>query len=219
MKAIFFSIYAQQFGSLLIAIFGLLHFGKRETGIKLLGLYGLNSFIFQFLQDFLMKIHISNNTTGDFYVFTESLTLLCFFYWSFKNRIAKKLTLGLAVIYICLFFVFTYQHLGEVIGSIRTMRDLMMLLCALIYFYFLITDMPANQITKFPMFWIMTAFLVFFAGTFVLSLSLDFLVNVLKDDLAFVWTARNFFRFFFCLVVSYGLWMDLRLVKIKQAFA
>lgn len=219
MKAIFFSIYVQQFGSLLIAIFGLLHFSKRQKEIKLLGLYGLYSFIFQFLQLFLMKIHISNNTTGDFYVFTESLILLFFFYWSFKSRIAKKLTLGLAVIYICLFSIFTYQHMGEVIGSIRTLRDLMMIICTLIYFYYMITDMPASQITKYPMFWIMTAFLVFFAGTFVLSLSLDFLVNVLKDDLAFVWTARNFFRFFFCLVVSYGLWMDLRLIRAKQAFA
>ncbi|MBI1769369.1 MAG: hypothetical protein HYR67_13455 [Bacteroidetes bacterium] len=83
------------------------------------------------------------------------------------------------------------------------------------YFYFLITQMPTKEITAFPMFWIVAAMLFFFAGTFALSLSLDYLVKVLKNDLAVVWTMRNFFRLLFCLVVSYGLWLDLRQVKAK----
>lgn len=77
--------------------------------------------------------------------------------------------------------------------------------------------MPANEITSFPMFWIATAMLFFFAGTFILSLSLDYLVEVLKDDLNVLWTMRNFFRLSFCLVVSYGLWLDLKQVKAKIA--
>lgn len=215
MKAYYFSLYAQQFGSFLIAIFGLLLYNKRGLKIKLLGLYGLNSFVFTILTFLFIEYHISVNFSGNFYTLTETIILLCFFLCLFKKDIFRKSILVLAGVYVILFFVFTYKHINEVIGSIRTLRDLMMIICTLIYFYLMIAEMPTKEITKYPMFWIMTAFLVYFAGTFVLSLSLDFLIKVLKDDLAWLWTARNFFRFFFCLVVSYGLWMDLRLVKAK----
>jgi hypothetical protein len=101
-------------------------------------------------------------------------------------------------------------------GDIRMLRDLLMIGCSLLYFYSLMKNMPTTEITRYPMFWIVAALIFFFAGTFILSLSLEYLVNVLKDDMRFFWPARNYFRFFFCLVVSYGLWLDLRLVKMNQ---
>lgn len=219
MKAYYFSNYAQQLGSLLIASVVVFQFSKRSTSIRLLGLYGLNSFVFQMITHvvagFQSKIAY-NNLVGNIYTITETLILLYFFYILFTYSWAKRITLIFMVLYFILFFLYMPGHWLELSASIRTLRDLMMIVCSVIYFYFMITGMPTNEITRYPMFWIMAAFLFYFAGTFVLSLSLDFLVNVLKDDLALLWTARNFFRFFFCLLVSYGLWMDLRLVKAKQ---
>jgi hypothetical protein len=75
--------------------------------------------------------------------------------------------------------------------------------------------MPSSNITKYPLFWILAAFLFFFAGTFALSLSLDYLVKALRDDVALLWIARNYFRFFFCIVVCYGLWLDLKQLKAR----
>ena len=217
MKIDLIASYAQLSGSLIIALLGLLYFSKRDKPALLLGIYGVNSVVFQIAIYIFIFLDIKgyNNVSGNLYTLLETIIILFFFNSLFSNKMAKRFTLLLCALYVILFFAFIYRHWFDFISSIRTMRDLMIIICTLLYFYYMITNMPTSQITKYPMFWIMSAFLVYFAGTFVLSLSLDFLVNVLKDDLAWLWTARNFFRFFFCLLVSYGLWMDLRLVKAK----
>ena len=211
---LFYSNYAQQLGSLIIALLGFILISKRSKPVQVLAVYGLNSVFFQVIINFNIK-GVHPNLMGNLYVLMEALILLSFFYTLFSNALAKKIGLVFGVIYVISFCLFMPGHWTQFSSPIRTMRDLMIVVCALLYFYFLIVEMPTNEITRYPMFWIMAAFLFYFAGTFVLSLSLDFLVNVLKDDLALLWTARNFFRFFFCLLVSYGLWMDLRLVKAK----
>jgi hypothetical protein len=214
-----FSIYAQQAGSLLIALLGIFLYKKRSNAIRILCIYGLNSFCFQLIIQAIIffKLKGYNNLVGNIYTITEALILLSLFYNLFTSAKSKKLTLAMGLIYLIVFFFFFLPNPFEAISSIRSLRDIMMIVCSLFYFYFLITDMPTKEIISFPMFWIAAGMLFFFAGTFVLSLSLDYLVKVLKNDLIILWTTRNFFRLFFCLVVSYGLWLDLKQVKAKHA--
>ncbi len=209
----FVSVYAQQFGSLLIAVLGLLYFSKREKAILILGFYGLNSVLFEIIN---FAIDSNSNIVGDIYTLAEALILLYFFYTLFNSSKTKVFVIALAILYCVLYLVFMIGNWQQMHSDIRMLRDVLLIGCSILYFYFLMTDMPTTAITDYPMFWIVAAFIFFFAGTFVLSMSLDYLVNVLKDDMRYLWPARNFFRFFFCLVVSYGLWLDLRLVKMKQ---
>jgi hypothetical protein len=206
-----YSILAQQIGSLLIAVLALLYFRKRAMPILILGFYGLNSILFEIM----WKIH-SSNIIGDIYTLTEALILLYFFYILFNSSKAKTFIVVLITGYCVFYLIFMFGNWQKIHSDIRMLRDLVMIACSLLYFYSLMTNMPTTEITRYPMFWIVAAFIFFFAGTFVLSLSLDYLVTVLKDNLLSLWTARNFFRFFFCLVVCYGLWLDLRLVMMKQ---
>jgi hypothetical protein len=205
-------IYAQQFGSLLIAVLGLLHFSKREKPILILGFYGLNDVLFEIIN---LSTNFKDNIVGDVYTLLESLILLYFFSNLYKSPRSKKITIVLSIVYCVFYFFLVTGDWPERFGTIRMLRDLLMISCSLLYFYFLMIDMPAVTITQYPMFWIVAGFIFFFSGTFLLSLSMDYLVDVLKDDLSYVWPARNFFRFLFCLIVSYGLWLDLRLVKMK----
>lgn len=213
------SSHAQHFGSFLIAVLGFIYFSKREKTIRILVLYGLNSVVFQLANQILPYYtdeYVVINIVTNIYILTEALILLYFFYSLFEVLWAKKLVVILSIAYTILYFILSHNHWQEFLGSIRMLRDLLMISCSLLYFYFLMSDMPTTEITRYPMFWITSAFIFFFAGTFVLSLSVDYLIDVLKDDLSYLWPARNFFRFFFCLVVSYGLWLDLRLVKMNQ---
>ena len=206
-------IYAQQFGSFIIAVLGLIHFTKREKPILILGFYGLNDVLFEVIN---LNTDFKDNIVGDVYTLVEALILLYFFYTLFSSSRLKKITIILSIIYCVLYLFLITGDSPERFGTIRMLRDLLVISCSLLYFYFLMIHMPTVAITHYPMFWIVAAFIFFFAGTFVLSLSLDYLINVLKDDMRYLWPARNYFRFFFCLVVSYGLWLDLRLVKMKQ---
>lgn len=206
------AIYFQQFGSFVIAVLGLLYFTKREKHILILGFYGLNSVLFEIVN---LLTTFNNNIVGHVYTLTEALILLYFFYSLFSSSRSKKFIIVLGAFYCVFYLVFMIGSWQETHGAIRMLRDLLMIGCSLLYFYFLITNMPTTAITNYPMFWIVAAIIFFFAGTFILSLSLNYLINVLKDDMSYIWPVRNFFRFFFCIVVSYGLWLDLRLVKMK----
>jgi hypothetical protein len=207
------SIYAQQFGSLIIAALGFMSFSKREKPILILGFYGVNSVFFEVVNEITS---FRSNIIGDLYTLAEALILLYFFYTLFNSLWSKKFIISIGILYCVLYFVFMAGDWQVTHSAIRMLRDLVLIVCSVLYFYFLMTSMPTTTITGYPMFWIVAAFIFFFAGTFVLSLSLDYLINVLNDDMFYLWTARNYFRFFFCLVVSYGLWLDLRLVKMKQ---
>jgi len=218
-KLIYFSTYSQLFGSFLIATLGYFYFSKREKPIHILAFYGLNSCVFQLVNTFPPRIenYIINNIVANIYTITETFILLYFFFTIFPTAWSKKLIIVFGILYGIVYFTVIPDHWQEAIGSTRMLRDLLMIVCSLFYFYFLISNLPTTQITRYPMFWIVAAFIFFFAGTFVLSLSTDYLHHVLKNDFSYLWPARNFFRFFFCLVVSYGLWLDLREVKIKQS--
>src|SRR5258706_879734 len=210
------SIYVQQAGSLLIALLGVVYFLKRHLPIKLLSFYGFNSVLFQTASTIIVYNHKARlylNLNGNIYTLVETLILLLFFFTIYNSRIAKSLILVFASGYLILYFTLMPNHWTELESSIRTTRDLLVIVCSLMYFYFLLRQMPTGEITKYPMFWIVAAMLSFFAGTFALSVSIQYLVKVLHNDLALLWTMRNTFRFVFCLVVCYGLWLDLRQVR------
>lgn len=213
--------YAQQFGSLLIALLGCLFFFKRDRPIKILALYGLNSFVFQVISETILyfKIKGALNLNGNIYTLSEMLILLSFFYSLYSTKSSKNIVLIFVSVYLIMYFFFLFDHWRDFIGSIRTLRDAMIVVCSLVYFYSLVKNMPATNITKYPLFWINVALLFFFAGTLMLSISVDYWIKTLGDNFAWFWIFRNFFRFLFCLVVCYGLWLDLKQVKQKLATA
>jgi len=207
---------AQHFGSLVIAVLALLYYSKRERPVIILAFYGINSVLFQFLNTLSPNTSelLLGNIVANVYTLTECLILLYFFNSLYHTSWAKKLTIIMSVVYSVLFFVLLTPDWQTANAPIRIIRDGMMIACSVLYFYFLLSDMPAIEITRYPMFWIVAAFIFFFAGTFMLSLSIDYLVEVLKDDLRYLWPARNLFRCVFCLVVSYGLWLDFQYIKM-----
>jgi hypothetical protein len=209
------SNYSQQFGSLLIVLLGIPFFAKREQPMRMMVYYGANSFLFQLIGWIIIysKTKGAINVNGNLYTLTEALLLLGFFYSLFKSSSEKKAVIVMAVVYTILYFVFMIGRWNELVSSIRTMRDLVIIACCIMYFFYLMREMPTKEITKYPMLWIVAAMLCFFAGTFTLSLSLNYLVKVLHNDLSVIWSMRNFFRLIFCLVVCYGLWLDYKQLK------
>jgi hypothetical protein len=205
------AVYSQQLGSLIIAVCGLWLFRKRNVTIKVLGFYGLTSCILQLLQDLSIefKLHIGN-IIGNISTFIETLFILGFFALIFSNPTTKKIIGVFAIAYTILFLIIIPNHYNDLISSTRTIRDVLLILCSLLYFYSLLQEMPTNDITRFPPFWMVSSILFYFSCTFILSLILDYLIKVMNDDLIGYWTYRNFMRFGFCIGISYGLWLDLK---------
>ena len=205
--------YFQWVGSIIIAINCLHHFSMRPQYIRALGAYAFISISLSLAQKSseLLFGNVGMNTIGNLWTLCEAWVLGYLFYCVTESVIFRKTIFISATLY-TFFYLFTFLLFSNSITSfIRFGRDSLMIFYALAYFYYLIRKLPEENLLRFPMFWINSAIIFFFSGTFVLSLMVDYIVSVLKNDLSGFWAFRNFFRFTFCCVLSYAGWLDWRL--------
>jgi hypothetical protein len=100
----------------------------------------------------------------------------------------------------------------------NTLSSFVFILVSLLYFYVLIQQMPTETITRLPMFWINTAFLLYYAGNFTIYLFVDYLIQQ-KNNLVLPWTVHNFWGLIFYAIIWYALLLarsEHRLVSDKK---
>ncbi len=204
--------YVQWAGSLAIAVCCLLHYGKRPHYVKMLGVYAVVSAFFSLAQ-FTTIWAFSNvgvNAIGNAFVLSEAWCFAILFVYATPNSAFQKGILTLTILYTVFYATTLLFFSGYAYSFIRFGRDSLMIGYAVAYFYYLIRKLPEENLLRFPMFWINTAVIFFFSGTFILSLMVDYIVSVFGNDLTGFWTFRNFFRLAFCCVLAYAGWINLR---------
>lgn len=202
------SNYLQWFGSFLIIIFAFTKFPQRPTTINIIGTYGILSFTIQLLQ-VQSKFFLDNKLTpqiGNIYVLFETLILLLFFGHILKNKNLRLTILSVGILFTFFFLVIITQEIKSMSSATRTARDFIMISCSIVYFFTLIKELPQNNIFNLPTFWFVSAILFFFSCTFILSLSLKYLIEVLGRDMGYFWAFRNFLRLGFCMILCMGIW-------------
>lgn len=208
------SAYIAMSGSIPIAVCCLIFYKNRPPYIKVLGYYGGLSICFIIGQNIVTGVMI--NWIGNIWTLSE-LVLFAILYFLVTNDKTYRNWIILSCLAYILFYAVVFIFFPSYSFSyIRTGRDLILILYALFYFFYLLKKLPEENLLGFSMFWINTAVIFFFSGTFILSFFRDYIVTVLKDDTSGFWAFRNFFRFAFCLVLAYAGWLDLRLIWKKQ---
>lgn len=91
--------------------------------------------------------------------------------------------------------IFTFPILSRMVFSAAVA------LLAILYFFKLLKDLPAIHVYKVPMLWINCGLFVFFAGTFILFITKDYMVSMLANDHSLYWGYHNFL-----MVLSYTLY-------------
>jgi hypothetical protein len=202
------SNYLQWFGSFCIFIGCVFLIKKLTSELLAVCIYAAASFFFQLLQFLSYSFMGSryNNVIGNLYLPIETLSLLSIYYFAINRKVIRCILIFIAVSFMVFYGVVIVGNITSLNSSAKTIRDFIMILCSVVYFYFLMKDLPEDSLKRLPMFWINTAVLFFFSCTFMLSLSLSYLVDVLKDDLIGYWTFRNFLRVLFCIIICIGIW-------------
>lgn len=202
------SNYMQWFGSFLIIIFSFVKFSKRPLVINIIGFYGLSSFTFQLLQ-FQSTTFLDKRFTtqiGNVYVLFETLILLFLFWHILKNKNIRLTIMVTGLLFTILFMVVITQEIKIMSSIPRTVRDFIMICFSITYLFTLLKELPQNNLFIVPTFWFVSAILFFFSCTFILSLSLKYLIALLGDDFIYFWAFRNFLRAGFCFVICIGIW-------------
>jgi hypothetical protein len=171
---------------------------------------GLVSVVLQFFQTGSQVFFGAHylNAIGDCYVFLESLLFLAFYYILFtNNRYLRLALIGSAFIIVSIYSMVLF---GDATypwyAVLSATRNVLLILFSVVTFFKLLTDLPNNNLLSLPLFWINSAILFYFSCTFMLSLTMDYIAQVLKDDFQIFWTFKNFLRAGFCVVICIGIW-------------
>lgn len=152
-------------------------------------------------------IHTNMNLAVNIYsILNLPLVVLLYrkqIHWTNRNSIAAFIIISFVLFtLINLFFIqlpFNFNSYSTALASVY------ILVISLTYFYVLIQQLPAESITKLPMFWINTAMLVNYSGTFFVYLTADYLITVLKNDLIDVLMIHHFIGLIFHSILWYAL--------------
>ncbi len=204
------SNYSQWLGSFIVAFLVFTRFKSFAAEIRLVGLVGAVSVIFQLLQT-ISRLFLGNqylNAIGDCYVYLESLLLFTFYYLLFvNNRIARFLVVVAAITSSS---IYVLVNVGDPsypwYAVLSSTEGALLILFSVMLFFKLVKDLPQENLLDMPVFWINAAVLFFYSCTFMLSLTMDYIAQILRNDFTIFWTFHNFLRACFCMVICIGIW-------------
>lgn len=202
------SVYLQWAGSFFIFFLSVLYWRRFSLDLQFVGVLGGCSFFFQLFQEIgaMFFNYRYNNHIGNIYLLVEVATLLSVYYILFKKGAARYAILFFGLTFVSLYALTITKQITTLNTNTEAIRDIMMIVCSIAYFFVLLKDLPQRNLLDYPMFWINAAVLFYFSCTFMLSLSLDYLIRILNDNLIGYWAFRNFLRTLFCIVICIGIW-------------
>jgi hypothetical protein len=158
----------------------------------------------------LKVIKNGNNVTGNLFTFIEVAFLLAIFAIAFDS---KKITRTLAILTIA-FWVFGalnaafLQPLNTINSNTLALGNFLLMGSSIYYFYSLLRNMPTQNLTQYPMFWITTAILIYSAGSFVTYVVTEYMIVLMQNEFLYVWSFKNALRVLFFLLIGIGILRD-----------
>ncbi len=201
------------------AIFSFIQFQKREMYVKLIGVFcvacafgDLSSYLLYYLK---LNHYLNTNANyGASIFYILCFPILSFIYYLAIGRNNKRILISIAVFY----FLFGVLNLlfiqKETINSYSTtLLSIIIITYCLYYFYWLLKELPTMHLHGLPMFWINSAFMVYFSGNLFLFVFTSYLVQVLNSNLLVYWSLHNFLGIIEFSLIIFALWIDLQNIK------
>lgn len=198
----------QWMGSLFILLLCLYRWNSLSNDLKAVGIYGGLSFFFQSLQFSSLFYFNSrfNNLVANIYSPIELFSLLLI-YHNIPQMVMYKNVLKVLGLILCVSLAgVAVSNPHTLNGVSETIRDITMIVWSFVFLLVIVRDVSDEQLTKTPIFWINASILFFFSSTLILSLSMDYIQEVLRDDFVIFWIFRNMLRTFFCVIICVGIW-------------
>lgn len=173
--------------------------GLWKTKFRWVGLLLLGSVSFDGLNHILFSLKINPNYSVNSWIVFEFLMCSLLYFSFFKKKGIRSVILVItSILTVFGFYNFFFLEGPTTLNSYTRSLVCVVMVCYSVYFFFqLLKDLPTSKLTKFPMFWVNTGMLLFFSGTFMLSISIRYLVDTLSSNLIFFWAfllGLNFLR-------------------------
>ncbi len=139
------------------------------------------TFIIDLYGLYTISNHKDNFLSYNIHLLVEGICFSIFFYQIFRNRPIRKIIYGTGGFFI-LYWLYKFIKVGGTdvfLGTCETIKNVLIFAFAIYYYYERV--IKTNEISVFsrPAFWVVTAYLIYIAGTFFLLL---YLPSLSKPD-------------------------------------
>lgn len=165
-------IYISQYSVFIPIVLGMMQLSKTNTYLK----YLLVLVSFSFISDFATSYNYHwRETMWMLYEIVEISSLLLLFIAVIEVKSAKIMLisiLSILLVYFLVYYVYL-RHLEVIFPDTRLLESFVFIILSLYYFYYLHTHTPTYDLFSFPLFWINTAVLLYFAGNLFLYAAIN----------------------------------------------
>jgi hypothetical protein len=197
----------QTFLSGLIVVLSFYKWSQRTRLVRLIGMLFAISFICNFSAVFIFRRFFLEyvNIPGSVYDLTLVPMLTLIFNEALRKKYSVLFNIIAIVFVIGAMINLTLFQVNWVASPNKLATSFITIFYGVIYFYRLMKDLPTMNLTRHPMFWFNSALLIYGAGSLFLFAFLDYLINVLNNDLMIYWTFHNGLSIFHQLLIIIGI--------------
>jgi hypothetical protein len=203
------------FGSIILPLLLSTIQWKKLTGdLVILHWILISSFLIDSGSLVLMKLFNRGNTQPlvNAYLLIQFSLLFFIYARQFRNKLA------FIIIYVCflLFYfinLFYFQSIFVFNTNSNVFASLILIICALSYFYKLLNDLPLVHIHQLPMLWISFAALTYYSGTLFLFLANNYLTEVASTSHVVMWILHNLLNIIKNILFVIALWQSYRKMR------
>ncbi|SRR5690606_20553222 len=202
----------------LVALACLVRFRSRSTDIRLIGFIFLASALgnimsFMFVETNVLRKYV--NMPNVAYMILSFALVNRLYYLLLKKKPFWFILVTVAFSVFALVNAFFIQKIT--LNSYTSVAySSVMIIYALLYFFYLIRELPTQHVHKLPMFWFNSGLLFFHAGVFFLFCFTTYLIQVIKDDMIVYYSFHNFLAIIQLIIILIGAFYDLTSLNWKR---
>lgn len=161
--------------------------------------------------DVWLRLGNVSNTFGTIYEYLEFVMIVLLY----QVHLSPDKKIRFILIIVSLIIMQTIEMVGfrganDFQSVSMAIFSIVVTILVLAYFFKLMRTMPTMHIYYIPMFWVSVGMLIFFTGNFFLYVVRDYLVKIMKDNMAFYWSLHNILGIISYILYSIGLWQARR---------
>lgn len=184
-------------------------FGIRNNELRILLLISIFSFLSEVCSfSFIYFLELSNNSIVQVY----TMIMVGLIYRYYRNKVLlvyKKIhayILVIMLIYMVFFFFldFGFNKMNVFANIFLTLYTILL---SSIYFYKVYTEMKITNLFQDGLFWVNSAFLIYFSSTFYVSLFEEYIRSEDLNLLYYTWPIQLVSTIIFNVILSRGIWL------------
>jgi hypothetical protein len=188
-------------------------FNRLAQSLKWLAIYLTFSMVTDLASVFLRSVINPNLLTSTYLICSTAIVSL-FFYYLIDWRAMKGSLIFINVFYFVFatvnFLLIQEQDLNSFTQIFQGFTILLLCIC---FFYKLLKELPAQQVQRLPMFWIVSAFFFTYAGKLAIFAVTHYLIHFEGDNLIILWSLHNLLTIISNVLIGYGAWLNHRQLR------